>query len=171
MKLLIFESLALSLLASYVKTRVVNFSLIAFCKTNAQLNVNGGLVDLTKETQDVPLWKASQEVGDSDISYYYICDGTTETVTHKLAANETDTHNELFNREKTLYTLPQFGYPNTKKWDRSLGQTELFDETYIPTFIFYGYDDFFIRGTTSRTFSKVVAILKDNVFTFEVIID
>jgi len=79
MKLLIFESLALSLLASYVKARVVNFSLIAFCNTNAQLNVNGGLVDLTKETQDIPLWKVSQEVGDGDIRYFYIINNSTFT--------------------------------------------------------------------------------------------
>ncbi len=72
MKLLIFKSLVLSLIASYVKAREVNFSLIAFCKTKAQLNVNGGLVDLTKETQDIPLWKVKHEVGDGDIRYVYI---------------------------------------------------------------------------------------------------
>jgi len=166
MKQLLFESLALILLASYAKARVVDFSVIAFCNTSVQLNVNGGIVDLTKEAQDIPLWKASHEVGDNDISYYYICDGNGENVTHTLASSETTTHNELFNREKTIYTLPKFGYPNTKKWDRSLGPTELFDETYIPTFIFYDYGNFFIKGTTSHTFSKVVAILKDNYFVF-----
>ncbi|ORX76657.1 hypothetical protein BCR32DRAFT_271158 [Anaeromyces robustus] len=166
MKLLLFESLALGLLSSFVKARVVNFSVIAFCDISAQLSINGQTIDLTKEVSDIPLWKGSEEVGDGDISYNYICDGKEENVKHTLAGTETNTHNELFNREKTLFTLPKFGYPNTKKWTRSLGQTELFDETYIPTFIFYGYGNFFIRGTTSHTFSKVVAILKDNVFTF-----
>jgi len=103
-------------------------------------------------------------------SYNYSCDGVEELVRHTLNETETKTHNELFNREKTIYELPQFGYPNTKKWERYLGQTELFDETYIPTFIFYDYGNFFIKGTTSHTFSKVVAILKDNVFTFNVCI-
>jgi len=69
MKLLLFESLALILLASYAKARVVNFSVIAFCNTSVQLNVNGGIVDLTKEAQDIPLWKASHEVGDNDIRF------------------------------------------------------------------------------------------------------
>jgi len=68
---------------------------------------------------------------------------------------------------KKLFTLYQnLVIQIQKKWDRSLGQTELFDETYIPTFIFYDYGNFFIKGTTTHTFSKVVAILKDNVFSF-----
>jgi len=166
MKLFLFEILALSLIASYVKARIVEFSVIAFC-SNVQLNLNGEIVSLSKETDDIPLWKASHESGDGNLTYNYVCDGTEEKVKHTLAASETKTHNELFNREKTIYVLPKFGYPNTKKWNRSLGQTELFDETYIPTFIFYDYGNFFIKGVTSHTFSKVVAILKDNVFTFE----
>jgi hypothetical protein len=158
--------LFISLIGTCVKARTVNFSVIAFCNQGANLSLNGETIELNKETEDIPLWKTSYEVGDDDITYNYICDGTEETVVHKLASNETDTHNELFNREKTIYTLPKLGYPNSKKWERSLGQTELFDETYIPTFIFYDYGNFFIKGTTTHTFSKVVAILKDNVFTF-----
>eukprot|EP00833_Pecoramyces_ruminatium_P012371 jgi/Orpsp1_1/1186403/evm.model.d7180000050262.1 len=166
MKLLLLESLLVSLIVSYVNARVVNFAVIAFCNNSVQLNVNGDIIEMQKETEDIPLWKISFEVGDGDITYNYVCDSEEEKVRHTLASSETNTHNELFNREKTLYTLPKLGYPNSKKWDRSLGQTELFDETYIPTFIFYDYGNFFIKGTTTHTFSKVVAILKDNVFSF-----
>eukprot|EP00833_Pecoramyces_ruminatium_P014904 jgi/Orpsp1_1/1188936/evm.model.d7180000068341.1 len=167
MKLLLYEGIILSFVTLYAKARTVDFSLIAFCNINAQLNINGETVNLTKELDDIPLWKVSHEVGNGDIRYNYSCDGEKENVQHTLADGETKTYNELYNREKTIYKLPKLGYPTENKWSRSLGQTQLFDETYIPTFIFYGYGNFFIRGTTSHTFSKVVAILKEHVFIFE----
>jgi len=68
MKLLFLESLALGLIGTYVKARVVDFALIAFCNTSAQLNINGEKVDLAKETADVPLWKLSHEVGDGALT-------------------------------------------------------------------------------------------------------
>jgi len=65
--------------------------------------------------------------------------------------------------------MVEFKYPDEPAWDRSVGKTKLFDDTYIPTFIFSGYGNFFITGEgATATFTKVVVILKDEVLTFNV---
>jgi len=69
--------------------------------------------------------------------------------------------------------MPEFGFPNAKPWNRSIGRTELFDPDYVPIVIFDGGDaDFYTAANNKRstTVGTMTFILKDNVFKFNVII-
>jgi len=79
-----------------------------------------------------------------------------------------NTHNELIGRATTIYDMPEFGYPNTDPWTRSIGRTELFDPDYVPTVIIDTDENYFVDPNWSGEFNKVIFILKDNVFKFKV---
>jgi len=98
--------------------------------------------------------------------YKYVQD-SVDDVERILEKDATTTYNELIGRQQTLYNMVEFQYPDEPKWGRSIGRTKLFDATYIPTFVFSGYGNFFIAGDVG-TFTKVVVFLKDEILTFEV---
>jgi len=59
------------------------------------------------------------------------------------------------------------GYPKDKpRWTRSIGKTEVFDESYIPTIIVDETSkDYFITGNDTWTLGRFTMILKDEIFT------
>ena len=101
--------------------------------------------------------------------YTYTVDGKQEGFSRTLAAGQLTTHNELFGRKETISPLKGMGYPKDKpQWNRSIGPTELFDESYIPTVIFdEGSRDFFITGNDTWTLGRFTIIIKDEIFTEE----
>ncbi len=65
--------------------------------------------------------------------------------------------------------MPEFGFPNAKPWNRSIGRTALFDPRYVPIVIIDGADKDYLTGAkSSTTFGSLTFILKDEVFTFKV---
>jgi hypothetical protein len=99
--------------------------------------------------------------------YKYICGGEAD-VDRTLQGNKT--FNELFGRKLTVSDMPEFGYPKSdisEPWTRSIGRTELFDPTYVPTVIVDTSKNFFVAGNESATFKKMTFILKDSVHVFE----
>jgi len=63
--------------------------------------------------------------------------------------------------------MPELHYPDGP-WTRTIGRTELFDPTYVPTVIIDADKQFFISGEGSSKLNKVTFILKENVFSFNV---
>jgi len=61
------------------------------------------------------------------------------------------------------------GYPEDKPlWNRSIGKTATFDDSYIPTVIIdEGSRDFFITGNDTWTLTRFTLVLQDEVFTEE----
>ena len=67
--------------------------------------------------------------------------------------------------------MPEFGFPNKKPWNRSIGRTPLFDPTYVPIVIINGNVNFFIGAESqyrNTNFNSMTFILKDEVFNFNV---
>ncbi|ORX86803.1 hypothetical protein BCR32DRAFT_240659 [Anaeromyces robustus] len=149
---------------SHTLTRTVQFSVISF-GVEVKLNVVGNILLMIKEDSGIPLWTLTTEIPDEDVTYNYIQDNV-EDVSRTLKKGAITTHNELIGRQVTEYEMLEFNYPDEPKWDRSIGQTNLFDDTYIPTFVFSGYNTFFIDGSYVK-FSKIIVFLKDEYFTFE----
>jgi len=145
--------------------RNVQFSVISW-GADVKVKVGESIVQMTKPDPSIPIWTVTADVPDNEIKYNYVQD-TTDDVERTLKEGVTYTYNELIGRAQTIYDMVEFKYPDEPAWDRSVGKTKLFDDTYIPTFIFSGYGNFFITGEgATATFTKVVVILKDEVLTF-----
>jgi len=97
--------------------------------------------------------------------YTYICGGVEDV---ERTLKDKTTHNELFGRALTVYDMPEFKYPDSEPWKRSIGRTELFDPTYVPIVIIDSDKKYFIDPHDS-TYNSVTFILKDSVHVFKVI--
>jgi len=161
-------SLAFFVGAAY--TRDATFKLISFGK-KAQVQIVGGdLYDLPLLNGDV-LYGATVNAPDSAFKYYYVIDGEKEGFSRTFDEDVTSTHNEFFGRKDTVKELKNFKHPeNFKTWDRSIGKTELFDDSYIPTIHFSGSKakKFFKDPVKyeDSTIEKITFYLKDTVETF-----
>ncbi|ORX42744.1 hypothetical protein BCR36DRAFT_361981 [Piromyces finnis] len=145
--------------------RNVQFSVISW-GIDVKLKVGDSIVQMTKPDPTIPLWNIIAEVPDNELRYNYVQDNVND-VERILKEGVNYTYNELIGRAVTLYDMVEFKYPDEPKWNRSIGKTKLFDDTYIPTFIFSGYGNFFIAGDGTVNFSRVTVILKDEVLTFD----
>ncbi|KAG4105624.1 hypothetical protein H8356DRAFT_1026826 [Neocallimastix lanati (nom. inval.)] len=164
MKILINSLVLFGGIIGQTIARSVKFSVISF-GNDVKLNIGGNLTPMAKSDPTIPLWSATVDVPDSDINYFYVQDLQND-VQRTLKAGATTTYNELIGREITEYDMVEFTYPDEPAWGRSIGKTKLFDDSYIPTFIISGYGNFFVEGVGSTTFSRVIVILKDEVFSF-----
>jgi hypothetical protein len=148
--------------------RVVNFSLISF-GDKATVTFNGKTLDMRRIDDYSRVFSVSGICPDDEFEYSYTVDGFPEGFTRTLEKKRLTTHNEFFGRKDTLMPLKGMGYPKDKpQWNRSIGPTELFDESYIPTVIFdEGSRDFFITGNDTWTLGRFTIIIKDEIFTEE----
>lgn len=164
MKQLINSIILIGGIIGQVFARKVQFSVISF-GADVKLNVGGNPIQMNKPDPTIPYWTVTTEVPNEEIRYKYVQD-SVDDVERILEKDATTTYNELIGRQQTLYNMVEFQYPDEPKWGRSIGRTKLFDATYIPTFVFSGYGNFFIAGDVG-TFTKVVVFLKDEILTFE----
>jgi len=160
--------LLLTLYVSFAYSRRAIFKLIAI-GTNAQVQViDGALYKLSLAGTDEILF--NRQVGtapDGDFQYYYIVDGVKEEFTRTYTASQTTTLNDFFGRQQTVKKLNQFSYPYNN-WKRTLGVTDLFDTSYIPTIHITGkeVDAFFSKPDSSyHTIEKVTFYLKQQTVT------
>jgi len=152
---------------SSVCGRIVTFSLITF-GNEAYVTFNGQSLPMKRVDDFSNVRSASTFLPESqEIEYYYTVDGKTDGYTRYLDGEATTTHIEFFGREKTIRPLKGMGYPPDKpQWIRSIGKTEVFDDSYIPTIIVdAGSRDYFVTGNDTWTLGRFTMILKDEIFT------
>jgi len=163
--------------AGNVFARDVKFSIITFGKS-ASVNI----VSTKQTVQLAPssLYNGIQTVSinglpDEELEYSYTIDGKPEPGVNirKLPANVTTTYNELVGRPETISKLKGMGYPDGQEWTRSFGETELFDDSYIPTVIFDISNqpnyftspyDFGSGGKIKVPLKGITIILKETIF-------
>jgi len=144
--------------------RTVNFKVIAF-GDKVQVNILGGKkFNIKKSNVEDPLYSGKiTACPDGDFEYNYIVDGVEEPFKRKMNLNETSTYNEFYGREETVKPLGQFQYPDSH-WNRSIGRTSLFDNSYIPTIHISGNrtETFFHNPSSGIKAERVTIYLKDS---------
>lgn len=148
-------------------SRTVKFNVISF-GSKVKVNVNGSTYDLAPESSTEPYFTGSVDVPDGDdITYNYIEDNIKEKFTRSLSSDVTSTYNDFYGRKDTIKALGTFQYPDNH-WDRSIGKTEVFDDSYIPTVHVTGdkVDSFFVKASSS-TFDHITFYFKNTTRTFD----
>jgi len=155
--------LFLALCLGTVFSRVVNFKVIAF-GSKVQVYIDGKKYTLTLDKNDEILYVGKiSNAPDSKFKYYYVVDGVKENFERTCTKNTKSTYLEFFGRKDTVKELPNFSYPG-EKWKKSIGRTDLFDQSYIPTIHITGNDvDKMMKKPTNKYFyfDKVTFYLKN----------
>ncbi|KAG4108212.1 hypothetical protein H8356DRAFT_1621634 [Neocallimastix lanati (nom. inval.)] len=154
--------LKLLILSVISKICAVKFSVVSF-EGSCQLDIGGTIYKMNPDSEVPNLYKTDISV-QTGTKYNYICGGKKDV--DRIISGE-NTYNELFGRSLTIYDMPEFDYPASKPWTRSLGRTELFDPNYVPIVIIDVDKSFFENAGGIYKFNKVNFILKENVFTFD----
>jgi len=145
--------------------RDVIFKVLGF-GSKMQVSVNGQVYNLVNKNEEQPMFKGKLLNVDGPIEYSYIMDGNQEGFTRTLDASATKTYNDFFGRQYTILKLEQFNKLSTP-WTRSIGDTSLFDDSYIPTVHVTGSraEEFFKKPTTGKGFlEKMTFYLKDETY-------
>jgi len=168
MNCLLFSIILLLAIFNQVYGRIVNFSVISFGR-DATVTFNGKTLDMIPVDNFSGVRSISSVCPDEEFEYFYTVDGKQETIVRKLPVGQLSTHNEFFERKDTISPLKGLGYPPDKpRWTRSIGKTETFDDSYIPTIIIdKSSRNFFVTAPDAGTIKRVTFILKDNIFTEE----
>jgi hypothetical protein len=163
----VFISILLFIIGN-VFGRIVNFNLLTF-GNQVTVTYNDKTLEMKRVDNYSNIFSISGLCPDDEFEYSYSVDGASEGFKRKLEKGLLTTHNEFFGRKDTLMTLKGMGYPEDKPlWNRSIGKTELFDDSYIPTVIIdQGSRDFFITGNDTWTLGRFTIVIKDEVFTEE----
>jgi len=168
MNRLIFSTILLFTIIGNIYGRVINFRLLAFAN-KVTVSYEGKTVEMIRVDNYSSVFGASAICPDDEFEYTYTVDGVPEGFVRTLEKNTLTTHNEFFGRKDTIMKLKGMGYPEDKPlWNRSIGKTALFDDSYIPTVIIdEGSRDFFITGNDTWTLGRFTLVLKDEIFTEE----
>ncbi|KAG4090038.1 hypothetical protein H8356DRAFT_1279823 [Neocallimastix lanati (nom. inval.)] len=168
MNCILISTLLLLAIVGQVFGRIVNFSIIAFGK-DASVTFNGKTLNMLPVDNYSGVKSVSAFCPDEEFEYTYTLDGKTEGFTRKLEKGELTTHNELFGRKETISPLKGMGYPEDKpQWKRSIGKTELFDDSYIPTVIIDNASrSDIVEAPDMFTMKRFTIILMDEIFTEE----
>jgi len=168
MNYLLLLHLIFFVIVEHVYGRMVNFSLVTF-GNEAYVTVNGETVPMKRIDDYSGVRSVTLDCPNEEFEYYYTVDDESESFARVLPVDVLTTHNEFFGRQETLRPMVGLGYPEDKpQWLRSIGKTDLFDDSYIPTVIFdAGSRDFFISGNDTWTLGRFTIVLKDEVFTEE----
>jgi len=145
--------------------RIVNFSLITFGQ-NVSVTFLGQTVPMRAVDSYSRVFSVSGICPEEEFEYKYTVDGKSEGFVRTLPVGALTTHNEFFGRKETIRPLKGMGYPPDKpQWTRSIGKTEVFDDSYIPTIIVdESSKDYFITGNDTWTLGRFTMILKDEIF-------
>ncbi|ORX77251.1 hypothetical protein BCR32DRAFT_208105 [Anaeromyces robustus] len=155
-----------------VFSRSVIFKIISF-GTKTQVKIVGGKKYTLKPVGNDEILYGGRvnNAPEGEFNYYYIIDGVKEEFERTFSADRTRTFNDFFGREETVMELNTFEHPpSLKTWDRSVGKSKLFDDSYIPTVHITGdYTEEFFHKPTSKSIrlEKMSFYLKDSVKTFD----
>ncbi|OUM57008.1 hypothetical protein PIROE2DRAFT_18145 [Piromyces sp. E2] len=150
-----------------VLSKTVSFKVISFGE-KVKVKVNGKKYTL-KRYNDIMFYGKITNLPDGDLKYQYIVDGVKENFERTLDKKENSTHNEFYGRKITVSEPPKFSYPGAK-WNKSIGRTELFDQSYIPTIHIIGKEaDTLMKKPKNKYYymEKVNFYLKDAIHTFK----
>jgi len=168
MNYILLSSFLLMTIVGQVFGRIVNFSIISFGK-EASVTFNNKTLEMMPVDDYSGVRSVSAISPDEEFEYTYTVDGKQEGFSRTLAAGQLTTHNELFGRKETISPLKGMGYPADKpRWKRSIGKTELFDDSYIPTVVIdkKSKSDI-VQAPDMFTMKRFTIILKDEIFTEE----
>ncbi|ORX59962.1 hypothetical protein BCR36DRAFT_342139 [Piromyces finnis] len=158
--------IAVLLFVSVANARDVIFKVLGF-GSNMQVSVDGQVYNLVNKDSNQPMFKGKLlNVAETAVEYYYIMDGESENFRRVLEPNVSKTFNDFFGREHTVQKLEQFQKLSTQ-WTRSIGDTSLFDDSYIPTIHVTGEKakKFFKEPTTGKGFLEQINFyLKDETY-------
>ncbi|OUM59726.1 hypothetical protein PIROE2DRAFT_14663 [Piromyces sp. E2] len=128
--------LILTVGVSFVLSRTINFRVISFGEKVQVQIVNGKAYNLKRDNSGDPneilFTKKVKNLPQDVFQYYYIVDGKRENFERSTGPRTTRTYIEFYGRNDSYKSLKQFSYPDNH-WNRSIGKTELFDDSYIPT--------------------------------------
>jgi len=163
---ILFSIILLFSIIGHIFGRIVQFKLLTFGK-NVSVTFNSKTLNMLPIDNYSSVYSVSGICPDDDFEYYYTVDGVQEGFTRTLKTGELTTHNEFFGRKETLSPLKGLGYPSDKpRWDRSIGKTETFDDSYIPTVIIdSGSREYFVTGNDTFTIGRFTIVLQDKIFT------
>ncbi|KAG4101633.1 hypothetical protein H8356DRAFT_1653789 [Neocallimastix lanati (nom. inval.)] len=153
-------------------SRTVVFKVISF-GSKTYVNIVGGNKYEMKpiNTDDILHTINVSNVPNEAFEYNYIVDDEEENFIRTLNPNIYTTYNEFYGRKDTVKKLKTFNHPpNLSNWNRSIGKTKLFDDTYIPTLHITGenVENFFHDPNTyeNTNLENVKFYLKNSVETF-----
>jgi len=154
--------LLLALIVGAAYSRTVHFKFLAFGAQKVQVEVSNKKYDLTG-TAGEPYFSVKANVTPTgEFNYKYYVDGEPEPFERNCPATMSKTYIDFYGRKDTIKELGKFQFPGSK-WERSLGRTNLFDDSYIPTIHITGNrtETFFHNPGTSIKAEKVTFYLKD----------
>jgi len=125
----------LALLVSSAYSRTGTFRLISFGK-KAELKIFNGKKYILNpvEGDDLLYGITINELPEKNVKYRYIIDGKAESFYRIFNTKTNITHNEFYGRKQTIVQLKSFSHPaGLTNWNRSIGRTNVFDNSYIPT--------------------------------------
>ncbi|ORX49652.1 hypothetical protein BCR36DRAFT_583722 [Piromyces finnis] len=156
--------LLLVLCVSSALCRTVTFKIISF-GSKVQVKINKSKYTLKPLNNDEILYAGKLSTApEGKFNYHYIVDGKEENFNRVFDANASTTYIEFFERKDTVKKLKTFSYPNNN-WNRSIGKTELFDDSYIPTIHITGKtaDELFTKPQNKYyTLEKVTFYFKNS---------
>jgi len=163
---ILFSSILLLSIIGQIYGRIVSFNLLTFGK-NVSVTFNSKTLNMAPVDNFSNVYSVSAVCPEDDLEYYYTVDGVPEGFTRTVEKGKLTTHNEFFGRKETLSPLKGLGYPADKpRWSRSIGKTEVFDDSYIPTIIIdSGSRDYFVSGNDTYTIGRFTMVLQDEIFT------
>jgi len=145
--------------------RIVSFSLLTF-GSQVTVTINGVVYPMQPVDNYSHVYSASTMLPEEAVTYSYTVDGVPEGFERTLEPGALTTHIEFLGRKNTLDPLKGMGYPPDKPtWDRSIGKTPVFDDSYIPTVILDCNRDFIITPPDNFTLSRFTLVLQDEIFT------
>jgi len=153
--------------------RKVEFNVISFGQKTYVKIVDGDKYKLSPIASDDILYRGSvSNAPNESFQYFYIVDDEEENFVRTFDSNINVTYNEFYGRKDTIKPLKTFNHPpNLSHWNRSIGKTTLFDDSYIPTLHITGSnaENFFHdpKKYESKKLENVKFYLKDSVETFK----
>jgi len=143
--------------------RTVKFRVISFGK-KVQIKIDKKTYNLQLDKDDDILYVGKiSKAPEGVFKYQYVVDGVKEPFTRKCDTKTKKTDIEFYGRKDTVKELKTFSYPNGK-WNKSIGRTKLFDQSYIPTIHMTGKTvNQLMKKPTNKYFyiEKVSFYLKD----------
>ncbi|OUM68314.1 hypothetical protein PIROE2DRAFT_39301 [Piromyces sp. E2] len=154
--------LLLAVIVGVAYSRTVHFKFLAFNAEKVEVEVENKKYALTGNAGE-PYFSGKINVTPSgDFKYKYYVDGVAEPFEHDCPKSMTKTYIDFHGRKDTIKELGKFQFPGSK-WERSIGKTNLFDDSYIPTIHITGNktETFFHNPANGIKAEKVTLYLKD----------
>ena len=154
--------LLFTLIVGVAYSREVHFKFLAFNAKKVEVEVENKKYALSGNSGE-PYFSVKATVTPEDaFDYRYYVDGEPEPFTRHCPKDMAKTNIDFHGRKDTVKELGKFQFPGSK-WERSVGRTVLFDDSYIPTIHITGNktETFFHNPAKAIKAEKVTFYLKN----------